>query len=444
MNKLYASQLINTPKKFNIIRKWMTGVLLTLIGILFLPWQQNIQGYGKVTPFMPADRPQVIPSVIAGKISAWVAREGAYVKKDDTILVLTEIKEKFLDPQILARTNSQIVNKSDAIEAKKEKINALKKQVDALEAGLRFKTAQAKNKVQQAEFKIEEQKGEFEAAKINDKLATDQQNRLQKLFDQGLASLTELQNRTNKTQEAKAKLITAENKYKGALNELRNADIELNSIEAEYLDKISKAESTLNETAAEIYESQAEVSKMQIDFSNIEQRSKYYVVRAPQNGYLIRASKAGIGEQIKEGDEVATILPSNAHMAVELYVKPVDMPLLKENVKVRLQFDGWPAIVFSGWTETSVGTFGGIVKVIDRVNSDNGKFRVLITPDPDDVPWPDLVRPGGGVYGWAMLNNVTLGYELWRQFNGFPPDMLYDLKDPKKSEKSKTKNAPEE
>jgi len=121
-------------------------------------------------------------------------------------------------------------------------------------------------------------------------------------------------------------------------------------------------------------------------------------------------------------------------MAVELYVKPVDLPLLAEGVKVRLQFDGWPAIVFSGWSETSVGTFGGIVKVIDRVNSPNGKFRVLITPDPNDDPWPGLIRPGGGVYGWAMLNNVTMGYELWRQFNGFPPDMLKDIKQENKKE----------
>ena len=426
-DRLYSTGLLNTPKRFGIIRKWMAGTALFIFGCLFLPWQQNIQGYGKVTPFMPADRPQIIPSVIAGRIDKWVAAEGQFVNRGDTILVLTEIKEKFMDPKLLARTDEQIISKQDAIASKREKIQALQKQVVAIKSGLKFKLAQSTNKVQQMRYKVAGEKAELEAAKVNQRLADDQYKRLESLYKQGLASLTELQNRTNKTQEAQAKLIAAENKYNTAQNELINAEIELNSVEADYLDKISKAESILNETAAELFESQADVSKMQIEYSNIEQRSRYYVVRAPQDGYLVRASKAGIGEQLNEGEQVATIMPSSARLAVELYVKAVDLPLLYKDCKVRVQFDGWPALVFSGWSRVSVGTFGGTVAVIDRVNSPNGLFRILVIPDPDDEPWPELVRAGSGAYGWAMLNNVPLGYELWRQFNSFPPDMVKDL-----------------
>ena len=442
-DRLYSTGLLNTPKRFGIIRKWMTGTALVILGCLFLPWQQNIQGYGKVTPFMPADRPQIIPSVIAGRIDKWVAAEGQFVNRGDTILVLTEIKEKFMDPKLLARTDEQIISKQDAIASKREKIQALQKQVVAIKSGLKFKLAQSTNKVQQMRYKVAGEKAELEAAKVNQRLADDQYKRLESLYKQGLASLTELQNRTNKTQEAQAKLIAAENKYNTAQNELINAEIELNSVEADYLDKISKAESILNETAAELFESQADVSKMQIEYSNIEQRSRYYVVRAPQDGYLVRASKAGIGEQLNEGEQVATIMPSSARLAVELYVKAVDLPLLYKDCKVRVQFDGWPALVFSGWSRVSVGTFGGTVAVIDRVNSPNGLFRILVIPDPDDEPWPELVRAGSGAYGWAMLNNVPLGYELWRQFNSFPPDMVKDLElmnaskaDQKKASKS--------
>lgn len=427
MSRLYTHKLINMPRKFNIIRKWMTGILLAIVLMLFLPWQQNVQGLGKVTPFTPKDRPQSVPSLIGGRIERWNIQEGDFVKRGDTLLVISEVKEKYLDPQLLNRTNSQIKNKQEAILSKREKINALQKQVDALKSGLNFKLQQARNKVKQSQFKVTSEKAEMEAARINQRLAEDQFKRLEKLYAQGLASLTELQNRTNKNQEAQAKLIAAENKYNSAQNELINAEIELNSIEAEYLDKISKAESTLNETAADLFESQADVSKMQIEFSNLNLRNGMYVIRAPQDGYIVKVLRTGVGENIKDGEEVATIMPSGAQMAVELYVKPVDLPLLKENVKVRLQFDGWPAIVFSGWSEASVGTFGGIVKVIDRVNSQNGKFRVLVIPDPKDEPWPELVRAGSGVYGWAMLNNVFLGYELWRQFNGFPPDMIEEI-----------------
>jgi hypothetical protein len=110
-------------------------------------------------------------------------------------------------------------------------------------------------------------------------------------------------------------------------------------------------------------------------------------------------------------------------MAVELFVKPIDIPLLSKGRKVRLQFDGWPAIVFSGWPDVSFGTFGGIVSVIDNIDS-NGKYRILVVPDPSDDPWPKQVRVGSGVYGWAMLNDVPIWYEIWRQLNGFPADYI--------------------
>ena len=427
IEQLYSSRLLNTPCKFNIIRRWMLGILCFIIACMFLPWQQNVQGYGKITPFMPQDRPQSVNSILAGRIEKWNVREGQQVNKGDTLLIISEVKEKFFDPQILARTNNQIENKIDAVKSKQEKINALQKQVDALKSGLNFKLQQAKNKVKQFRFKVQAEKADYDAAKLNQKLSEDQFARLEKLYNQGLASLTELQNRTNKNQEAQAKLISAENKYNTALQELINSEIELNSIEADYLDKISKVESDLSETAGVLFESQADIAKMRIEYSNLQTRSDLYIIRAPQDGFVVKALKAGIGETIKEGEEVVSILPATAKLAVELYVKAVDLPLLHEDCKVRLQFDGWPALVFSGWSNASVGTFGGVVKVIDKVNSANGKFRILITPDPDDVAWPELIRAGSGVYGWAMLNNVMLGYELWRQFNGFPPDMVKNI-----------------
>jgi multidrug resistance efflux pump len=422
-DKMYSRRLLSTPKRIYIVRKWMRGFLITIGLMLLLPWQQNIQGYGRVIPFRPQDRPQVVPSVIAGRIERWAIREGQFVKKGDTLVVISEIKDKFFDPEILARTDDQIASKVEAIESKEQKIGSLAKEIKALNEGLKFKLAQAKNKIEQAKFKLDAERGELEAARINYQLASDQYDRLEKLFNQGLASLTDLQNRTNKKQEAQAKLISAENKFNTAANELRNSEIELSSIEADYLAKISKSESILNETAADMFESQAEVSKMRIEYSNLMMRSGFYVIRAPQDGYIVRATRAGIGETLTEGEEVLTIVPADAKLAVEIYVKPMDLPLLYEGCPVRVQFDGWPALVFSGWPNASVGTFGGRVTVIDRVTSIEGKFRILVTPDPDDEPWPDLIRAGSGVYGWAMLNNVLLGYELWRLFNGFPPDM---------------------
>ncbi len=435
---LYALRLVNTPGKYYMMRNWLVGIFLFLLACLFLPWQQNVQGKGKVTPLRPQDRPQVIPSVIAGRIDKWLVQEGQFVKRGDTICVISEVKEKFFDPRLISRTNEQIANKMDAIGAKRNKISATEKQVNALKSGLQFKLEQSRNKVKQMRFKVAAEKAALEAAKLNYKLVQDQYKRLEDLYNKGLASLTELQNRNNKTQEANAKMVESENKYNSVQNELINAEIELNSVEADYIDKISKAESVINETTGELFESMAEISKMQIELSNIELRSGFYIIRSPQDGYIVKAMKSGLGELIKEGEDLVSIVPSNAKMAVELYVRAMDLPLMDTGVQVRIQFDGWPALVFSGWPNVGVGTFGGVVQAVDRMNSNNGLFRVLVMPDPNEEPWPELVRAGGGVYGWAMLKNVTVGYELWRQFNGFPPDFIGELQtDSKKTEGSK-------
>jgi adhesin transport system membrane fusion protein len=64
--------------------------------------------------------------------------------------------------------------------------------------------------------------------------------------------------------------------------------------------------------------------------------------------------------------------------------------------------------------------------VIDRVNAANGQFRILVTPDDEDEPWPYQLRIGSGIKGWVMLDNVRVWYEIWRQFNGFPPSLYED------------------
>ena len=130
-----------------------------------------------------------------------------------------------------------------------------------------------------------------------------------------------------------------------------------------------------------------------------------------------------------------SIIPSNYELAVEVYVRPVDMPLLRKGQDVRIQFDGWPAVVFSGWPENSYGTFAGQIFAIDNFISDNDKYRILVAPDKNAEPWPSQIRVGGGANALILLDEVRLYYEIWRQLNGFPPDFYQD----QKAEKAKIK-----
>jgi len=115
-------------------------------------------------------------------------------------------------------------------------------------------------------------------------------------------------------------------------------------------------------------------------------------------------------------------MPADYDMAVETFVEPIDLPLLHLGEKVRIQFDGWPAIVFSGWPNLSYGTYGGEVVAIETFISDNGKYRILLAPDKEDHEWPKDIRVGSGAKTIALLEDVPIWFELWRQLNGFPPN----------------------
>jgi len=396
-DRLYSLRALQRPSAAIWLARWLMALSSLGLVVLFLPWQQNIRGTGKVTAFDPANRPQEVQSVIAGQIQKWHVREGQYVVRGDTLITLREVKEKFFDPQLLDRLKEQLTAKENSMVSKNQKAKALERQISALKVAM--------------QGKIDQSKAKLEAEKVRFQNSSNQFDRNRNLYAAGNIPLTKYQE--------------IEYKYRGSEADLENAKIELTRVEAEYLDKIGKAESDLNATRAEIFETQGEISKLRNEWESMRIRNERYQVLAPQSGYVVKALQAGIGETIKEGEPVCTIMPESSDLAVELYVKAMDVPLVEKGRHVRIQFDGWPALQFSGWPSVSVGTFGGRVKVIDFVNSRAGEFRLLVVPDEENEKWPKQLRMGSGIKAWVMLNDVPIWYELWRQLNGFPPS-LYD------------------
>lgn len=399
-------------------------IILALMGIsvLLLPWTQNIRAKGYVTSLQPEQRPQSIPSLISGRIEKWYVQEGDFVQKGDTIVQISEIKDDYFDPDLLSRTQEQIEAKESSVLSYMEKVKALDSQVDALNTNLRLKLEQARNKVEQARLKITADSIDLEAARTNERIAQAQYERFETLFDQGLKSRTDLENRKLSLQKAQANTISQESKLLSSRNDVINAKVELNSIRADYKDKISKAESDKYSTMSAMYDAEANVTKLQNQYSNYSVRMGFYFITAPQDGYITKAVLTGIGQTLKEGEQLVTIMPSDYQLAVEMYVRPLDLPLLEKGQHIRIQFDGWPAIVFSGWPGVSTGTFGGEIVAIDNFTSENGRYRVLIAPDSTSMDWPKGLRVGAGANSFALLKDVPIWYELWRQINGFPPD----------------------
>ncbi len=415
----------------------LTGGLLAVFIMLFLPWTQNIRSKGYVTALRPDQRPQTVHSIIAGRIEKWYVAEGDYVQAGDTILRISEVKDEYFDSLLLPRTQQQVEAKSLTARSYGDKVSALQDQIAALRRNNVLKLEQAKNKLTIAELKVESDSIELVQAKVNFDIGKYQMERSEELLKEGLISLTAMEVRRLKFQEVQAKLISSQNKLLSSKNELITARIDLDAIDNEFKDKLAKAESDMYTAMSSQFDAEASVTKLENQYSNYQQRTLYRYILAPQNGFIAKAIQVGIGETIKEGAEIVNIVPADAELAVEMYVQPVDLPLIKVGNKVRFIFDGWPAIVFSGWPQISNGTFGGVVVAIDQFAGPNNQYRVLVTQDPEEDQWPDLLRIGSGADGIALLNDVPVWYEIWRQLNGFPADYYTQEQKDQSSEKKK-------
>ncbi len=414
---------IGIAKANELFARWLMAICILVLAGLFLPWTQNIRARGTVTSLSPDQRPQTIHSIIPGRIEEWFVQEGQLVMKGDTILRLSEVKPEYFDPRLLDRTQEQITAKELTAKSYDEKVRSLDAQIDALSGAMRIKLEQTRNKVQQARLRLQSDSIRVIAARTAIRVAEEQLARGEQQFKEGLVSKVELERRQVAQQQANATLIDAQNQLLDARNELLNAELEINGVRNDYRDKLSKAESEKFASLSQRYTTEAEVSKMQVDLANYTVRAGNYYVTAPQDGYITKAVVTGVGETVKEGDPLVSVMPARFDLAVELYVRPMDMPLITKGQKVRFMFDGWPSIVFSGWPNSSYGTFGGKVAAIDNFISPNGKYRILVAPDTNDQPWPDAIRVGGGAIGFALMSDVPIWYELWRQINGFPPDL---------------------
>jgi multidrug resistance efflux pump len=414
-------QLNHRPyhKTFN---KLLIGSLIGSILFSFLPWTQNIQGSGNVTTVSPEQRPQTIHTAIAGRIEKWYVAEGQYVNKGDTILFISEVKEEYLDPNLVSNTENQMNAKKLSEESYEDKAKTLSSQIIAINQERNLKMQQAKNKIEQSLLKIKSDSMDLEAVKTQLKIAQTQFKRSQDLNKEGLKPLTDLEEKRLKLQDAEAKIITQQNKFLTTKNEYINSKLEVNRITAEYADKTSKAESDRFTALSSQFDTEAQVNKLQNQVTNYKMRNELYYIKAPQNGYVNRALQSGLGETIKEGTPVVSIMPSKYDIAVESFIEPIDLPLVHKGEKVRIWFDGWPTIIFSGWPNASYGTFGGKIVAIENFISPNGKYRVLIAPDKDDYPWPKQLSIGAGAQTFALLDNVPIWFELWRKLNGFPPN----------------------
>lgn len=404
----------------------LAGVALALT---FVPWQQSIAGSGKIIILSPMERPQNIESPIPAHIKQWHVKDGQDVKKGYLVAELVDLDSKFLDPEQVKRLQAQkqaLTARRNAAKARQAalamQLSSLKRSQSAALPSAGVKTHQTRDRIRVAEQAAEAARQTTITTKLN-------LTRLKELFEKGLRSkrdleLSELDHARALTEleRALASVEIAKRDQAVAIYDqdkiLADTDAALSNIVA----ATSSAEETIASTSGEIY-------KLEIDIQNAQRRKEQSLIYAPCSGRIVKLQRIGVGEMVEAGTVLAVIAPKTEDLAAELIVSDNDAPLVSIGRPVRLQFAGWPAIQFAGWPSIAVGTFGGRVAVIDGIDDGKSNYRLIIKPDVEaaamgrDEPWPSsrFLRPGAEVNGWIMLDTVPLGFELWRQFNAFPP-----------------------
>ena len=420
--KVQSSAHIYNSNYSKQLKIWIWIIVIVLLALLFLPWTQNIRATGTVTTLYQDQRPQELNAIIPGRIIKWFVKEGDYVQKGDTIIQLADVKDEYLDPKLVQRTEEQLAAKKQTIDFYNEKVQATDNQIGAMESSRQLKISSVRNKIEQLRRKAVSDSAEWKSAKIDMDIATVQFTRAKQLHEDGIISLVDFERRTGNYQKALASETEKWNKYQNTKQELVISRLEIGNVQQETADKVFKARGEQAGAQSDIATTLGEVAKLENQVQNYRIRGSQRWLVAPQDGQVIGAMKAGLNEIVKDGEVIVSVVPSNVDFAVEIFVKPMDLVLVDTGQLVRFTFDGFPAIVFSGWPTASYGVFSGKVIAVENNLNINGNYRVLVIEDKNDRPWPKGLRMGTGAIGFALLKDVPIWNELWRNINGFPPE----------------------
>ena len=396
-----AMRLIRAPAAVRKVALWLALLFPALVlALMFVPWQQTALGAGRVVALAPADRSQSVEAPVKGRIASWAVAEGDAVEAGQVLAILEDN-----DPDYAARLDTQRAQVEAGLSAAREQVETYRLKVAAETTARDLSVAEYGAKVLSERQKLTGEQAEHEAARL-------QLERVARLAEAGIESERKLElaqmKEAKATAAVEARRQVIEGLERAQQKVARAGDSKVASAEAAYQGAVAK-------------EAETRGKLLQLDTKRARQATQ--VVRAPRDGRVLRLHGGPGGAQVKPGDALVTLVPDTNARAVELLVDGNDMPLISEGETVSLLFEGWPALQFSGWPELDSGTFRGAVSFIDATDDGTGRFRVVVVPDASSDAWPDgdRLRQGVRAKGFVMLSRVRLGYELWRQINGFPP-----------------------
>ncbi|WP_287112301.1 HlyD family efflux transporter periplasmic adaptor subunit [Methylobacillus sp.] len=409
------SQYTVTPRLVKRILLWVVvSCFIVPTLILFLPWQQNVQAMGAVTAFAPLERRQSVDAPVGGVIRQWFVREGSRVNAGDPLLEISDV-----DPRFKERLAAQRQTVAAKLKAKQDELQAYEVQLQNLLAVRQARIAAVDYGLNVAQQKVVAAGESVASAQATLDAADFQVSRMQRLVQEGLVSRRDVELAERDRAVALRNVNSAKAALDSARAEEKAAAASQAQVRAETQANIDASRALISKISSEVADTQNELTSLEISLA----RQESQLVRAPRAGTVFRLPVNSQSQVISQGQPLLVIIPDTEQRAVELMVKGLDAALILPGSRVRLEFEGWPALQISGWPNVAIGTFGGKVAFVDASDDGTGRFRVMVVPDESVQKWPSerFLRQGSSARGWILLEEVSIGYEIWRVLNGFPP-----------------------
>jgi multidrug efflux pump subunit AcrA (membrane-fusion protein) len=154
-------------------------LFITLVsGLVFLPWVQTVNGYGKLIAYSPNDRQQNLESPVEGQIVRWNVMEGQRVKKGEEIVEISDIDPNFLERVTLER-NASLARLRAAEKSLEASRKNRQRQADLFKQGLSSRRAFELAEIEEAKFVGDLASASAELARVETRLARQTSQRVQ-------------------------------------------------------------------------------------------------------------------------------------------------------------------------------------------------------------------------------------------------------------------------
>lgn len=401
-----------------VYRMWTFTLILLLfiLLVLFLPWRQTVTGEGELIAIDPSERVQSISSPIDGFVEKYFVHENDYVEKGTKLFNMTDLDKSYeLRIQNIKKDyEQQHRNTKDELTLLQKKRSSLLEQKTITLDLYDKRYIQSLEKLKILEILYEGRKKSYE---VNFK----QYERMKHLYGEKI--------------ESKRNYEKAEKNYITAKSEMENSEIDIavqkrnllivQQEKKRFLEEIKNIILTVDNA---ILSTQTKLNVLKRDYErHLTDIARYETssVLSQKNGHVLRILKHDKNTYVRKGEEIMIFSPDITSRAILMRVSDFNMPLIKEGLKVRIRFHGWPVLHIPGWPAIRFGTFGGIITKVDPVLHEKGFYYAYIVEDPNE-PWPSVeaLRAGTKATVWVALSNVPIWYELWRLMNAFPPRMV--------------------